>query len=111
MQADGTIEHYSDIVQAGATDNHAVVASLAQHAPKDGTYIVRNRSFECDRNKEIIIRYPEFAELFTYINEHTFDLMEIFKEREYFHPDFQGSYSIKKVLPVLTDICYDNLAV
>jgi hypothetical protein len=37
--------------------------------------------------------------------------MEIFKEREYFHPDFQGSYSIKKVLPVVTDISYENLAV
>lgn len=111
MQTDGSTKHYSDIIQAGATDNHAVVASLAQRAPKDWTYIVRNRSFECDRNKEIILRYPEFAEMFTYINEHTFDLMEIFKEREYFHPDFQWSYSIKKVLPVVTDISYDNLAV
>lgn len=111
VQADGTIEHHSDIVQAGATTNYSVVASLAQRAPKEGTYIVRNRSFECDRNKEIILRYPEFAEIFSYINEHTFDLMEIFKEREYFHPDFQWSYSIKKVLPVVTDISYDNLAV
>jgi hypothetical protein len=68
-------------------------------------------NFRCDRNKEIILRYPEFTDIFTYINEHTFDLMEIFKEREYFHPDFQGSYSIKKVLPVVTDISYENLAV
>lgn len=111
MQADGTIEHYSDIIQPSATTNHAVVESLAQRAPKAWTYIVRNRSFECDRNKEIILRYPEFTDIFTYINEHTFDLMEIFKEREYFHPDFQGSYSIKKVLPVVTDISYENLAV
>lgn len=111
MQADGSIEHYSDIIQAGAVTNHDVVQSLAARAPKEGTYIVRNRSFECDRNKEIISRYPEFTEIFTYINDHTFDLMEIFKEREYFHPDFQGSYSIKKVLPVVTDISYDHLAV
>jgi hypothetical protein len=89
MESNGTIEHYSDIITPGAITNHAVVETLAQRAPKEGTYIVRNKSFECDRNKEIILRYPEFAEIFTYINEHTFDLMEIFKEREYFHPDFQ----------------------
>jgi hypothetical protein len=37
--------------------------------------------------------------------------MDIFKNNLYFHPDFGGSASIKKVLPVLTDISYSNLAV
>jgi hypothetical protein len=37
--------------------------------------------------------------------------MEIFKRQIYFDRRFEGSCSIKKVLPVLTDISYDNLAV
>jgi hypothetical protein len=37
--------------------------------------------------------------------------MDIFKDMQYFHRDFSGSASIKKVLPVLTDISYDDLEV
>lgn len=55
--------------------------------------------------------YPEYADVFAKINENTFDLMEIFSEQLYFHRNFHGSSSIKKVLPVMTDISYDNMAV
>jgi hypothetical protein len=76
-----------------------------------GTYIVWNKSFENWRNDDLATLYPMYAELFGHINQQTFDLMDIFKNDMYFHPDFVWSASIKKVLPVLTDISYDNLAV
>lgn len=57
------------------------------------------------------LRYPQYAEIFAKINENTFDLMEIFSEQLYFHRGFHGSSSIKKVLPVLTDISYEGMAV
>lgn len=57
------------------------------------------------------VLYPVYAETFAKINEKTFDLMEVFSEQLYFHRAFKGSSSIKKVLPVLTDISYDGLAV
>jgi hypothetical protein len=38
-------------------------------------------------------------------------LMEIFSEQLYFDRRFGWSSSIKKVLPVLTDISYNNMAV
>ncbi len=44
---------------------------------------------------------PAFAPFFESLNERTFDLMEIFSNQHYVHPDFCGSCSIKKVLPVL----------
>ncbi len=37
--------------------------------------------------------------------------MEVFSTLNYFDRRFNGSASIKKVLPVLTDISYDNLNV
>lgn len=57
------------------------------------------------------IAYPQYADAFRKINENTFDLMEIFSEQLYFHRGFQGSSSIKKVLPVLTDISYEGMHV
>ena len=45
--------------------------------------------------------YPEFADFFEEVNQKTCDLMKIFSDNLYIHPDFRGRTSIKKVLPVL----------
>ena len=43
--------------------------------------------------------------------DRTVDLMEVVSKAGYVHPDFRGSSSIKKVLPVLApDITYSTLA-
>jgi len=55
--------------------------------------------------------YPEYQDFFARVNEKTFDLMEVFSEGHYFDRRFCGSASIKKVLPVLTDLSYDQLPI
>jgi len=37
--------------------------------------------------------------------------MDIFRDLAYFDPDFGGSCSIKKVLPVVSKITYDGMTV
>ena len=37
--------------------------------------------------------------------------MEIFSKQLYYHRSFEGSSSIKKVLPIMSDISYDGMAV
>ncbi len=54
-----------------------------------GTYIVWYKGFENTRNTEIALQYPQYTAMCQYINDHTFDLMEIFSELHYFHRDFQ----------------------
>lgn len=115
LQADGTITHMQDIIQPWETDNSRVVANLMRDLWWSGeqkwTYIVWYKWFENTRNTEIAQQYPQYETLCQYVNEHTFDLMEIFSELHYFHRDFHGSASIKKVLPVMTDITYDTMAI
>ncbi len=112
MDEDGTISHKEAIVGAGAKDNETIVEQLVQDLEGgEGTYVVWFKGFENARNDEMAKHYPQYAEVFAKINEKTFDLMEIFSEQLYFHRKFHGSSSIKKVLPVLTDISYDGLAV
>jgi len=112
VHQDGTIQHKQSIIQPWDTTNARVIADFVRDIGTGyGTYIVWNKSFENGRNSDIGSLHPEYAELFASINEHTFDLMDIFKNNLYFHPDFGGSASIKKVLPVLTDISYKDLAV
>lgn len=109
---DGMIEHKQSIIQPWDTTNIRVISDFVRDIWSGyGTYIVWNKSFENGRNSDIGLLYPQYSELFSSINEHTFDLMDIFKNNLYFHPDFGWSASIKKVLPVLTDISYKDLAV
>jgi hypothetical protein len=53
--------------------------------------------------------YAKYKDVLERVNNNTFDLMELFSEQLYFDRRFQGSASIKKVLPVLTDISYSEM--
>ncbi len=86
------------------TDHPALEFAQALHnaIPQDaGTVLVWNKSFEMTRNKELGQMYPHFEPFFTDLNERVFDLMEIFQQQHFVHPEFRGSCSIKNVLPVL----------
>lgn len=112
IDADGTTTHYESIIWPKAPDIKTVIDQFVQDVgePK-GTFIAWNKWFECARNKETATIYPEYKDFYNQVNAQTFDLMDIFKDMHYFHRDFSGSASIKKVLPVLTDISYDDLEV
>ena len=43
-----------------------------------GTVLVWYEAFEKTRNSEMAEMFPEFAEFFDEVNDHTFDLMKIF---------------------------------
>ena len=67
-----------------------------------GSIIVWYKPFESSHiNKRLAIRMPEYADLIESTNTRMFDLMTIFSKQLHIHPDFHGSASIKKVLPVL----------
>jgi Domain of unknown function(DUF2779) len=77
---------------------------------KKGTFIVWNKSFEMARNREMAAIHPKFTDLMEQFNENVFDLMTIFSNKLYIHPEFKGKTSLKSVLPVLTyNNCYSDL--
>lgn len=95
---------------------------------KEGTVLVYNDSFEKTRIKELANMFPEYKERLLKINDQIFDLMNIVKTRSkmykelgysdeeakmfnYYHPDMDGSYSIKKVLPVFSNLTYKGMEV
>jgi len=78
---------------------------------QNGTYLVRYKGFENSRNNETARMYPEFADALEKIIIRLLILWIFLKILLYFDKEFMGSSSIKKVLPVLTDITYDNLTV
>lgn len=56
--------------------------------------------------------HPKYKDLCENMNNRMFDLMKIFRDGLYADPKFKGSYSIKKVLPVLvSDLSYDGMEI
>ena len=75
-----------------------------------GSIISWHKSFEITRNKEMADLYPDNSDFLNNINIRMIDLEDIFKDG-YVDIQFGGSTSIKKVLPVITDLSYEDLDV
>ncbi len=77
-----------------------------------GTVFVWYEAFEKGRNQEMADMFPDLADFFNEVNEKTYDLMKIFSDNLYIHPDFKGKTSIKKVLPVMAPwLSYQDLGI
>lgn len=91
-----------------------------------GTVLVYNKSFEYNRIKEFIFLFPQYKLELEKILEHMIDLEDIihkgskFYERigfdserlktiNFYNNMQSGRYSIKKLLPVFSDLMYSNL--
>lgn len=89
-----------------------------KHGP--GIYVAYSDSFERGVLRKLALLFPEYAKPLFYIIEHTIDLMHFFygnskDDRPFFlvyHPNFLGSYSIKKTQPSLDDsFSYNDLII
>ena len=110
---DGSISHHEAIINPWERSNKRLLESMIQDMNQIGewTRIVWYAWFENKRNEERSLLFPEYEEELIRINNQTFDLMSIFEEQIYFDRRFEWSCSIKNVLPVLTDISYEDLEV
>ena len=93
-----------------------------------GTMLAQNVTFERGRLKELAEIFPQYREHLLKIRENSTDLLygiktdfklyeslgydeERCKLVNFYHKKQSGSYSIKKTLPVLSDLTYSNLEV
>ena len=88
------------LVEQMQTDIGAVGSLVSWHA-----------SFEKARNREMAERFPNKSDFLTGINDRMLDLEDVFKA-DYVDARFDGSTSIKKVLPVICpELSYADLDV
>ncbi len=77
-----------------------------------GTVLVWYEGFEKARNSELGEMLPEYKDAMEAINSRVIDLMLPFKNKWYDDPRFEGSASIKQVLPVLCpELSYKDLGI
>ncbi len=99
--ANGDSAHYEYLAESTQQDpTEALLQQLAQDMGGEGSVLVWNKSFEYGRNAEMADRFPRYAEFLHDVNNRMIDLADAVKHGWWEHPDFQGSWSLKQVLPV-----------
>ena len=86
------------------------ITSLQENLGEKGTILVWNESFEKRILKESVDVMPEYKEwLEENILPRIQDLLIPFREFHYYNPKQKGSASIKKVLPIFSNLDYKGL--
>jgi len=122
-------DHYGFIAETHDDLRKDLIEKLIEVIKEDqGTVLVYNESFEKTRLKEMGLIFPEFKERLDDISNRIFDLMHLIKSNtklyqrlgfddedaktvNYYHQDLNGSYSIKKVLPIFTHLSYKSMKI
>ena len=127
-KCDKELDHYGFL--AGDHEDHRLelVQKMCELIPDDKMVLVYNDSFEKTRLKELAYIFPEYKDKLLKIRDNVFDLMNIVKTKSslyetlgyskdeakmfnYYHPLMDGSFSIKKVLPLFSDLTYKGMEV
>ena len=98
-----SLEHKEFLAEAGDENMIRTFAeNMINDLSEDGSVIVYNRTFEEKLvNNKIAKMYPDLRPEIERINNNIVDLMEPFKNRNYYTKEMNGSFSIKYVLPAL----------
>ena len=108
----GEVSMHAEFLASHDSDCRRELAeSLINALDSDGTIIVYYVPFERSRIRELSRMFPDLAESLTSIEARLFDLLPVVRDH-YYHPDFAGSYSIKKVLPAMVpNLSYENMEI
>ena len=109
----GELLHYEFIAPPGSDPRSSIADKLLKWIPTEGTIIAYNQSFEMNCIKSLADIDTKKSALLLELNERFIDLIIPFRKGHYYHPLFNGSFSIKNVLPALCpddpSLRYDKL--
>lgn len=106
----GVFEHAEFLDLTGDDPSLPCIERMREVIADDGGPIfVYYATYERKRLEELTVRHPEHAELLNGFIARLVDLLPVVKDH-FYHPAMAGSFSIKKVLPVIApDLRYDDL--
>ena len=109
-QVDGTL-HHLDYLHADASDPRPAVAqALVDALGNHGTVVVYSR-FEHSVIEALIESVPALSDALAAIQSRIWDLHAVIRAT-YYHPEFRGSFSLKRVVPTLVpSLDYTDLTI
>jgi len=108
----GPLVHHEYLANGATNPQKEFLEGLLAVIPSDACVLVWNQSFESSRLKELAGAFPERSSKINRLIGQIRDLMAPFRDKSLYHWQFNGSYSIKAVLPALVPgMSYDQLEI
>lgn len=108
-QPDGALTHEMFLDLTGDDPSRAFAESMIRTLGTTGPIIVYNQAFEKARITDLAKRFADLAPTLMPLLSRVVDLLPL-ANTHYYHPNMQGSWSIKAVLPAIApELDYANL--
>ena len=108
----GKLEHHQYLSDGAINPQKEFLKELLTVIPRNACILVWNQSFESSRLRELAEAFPKQGSKINRLIDQIRDLMAPFRDKSLYHWRFNGSYSIKVVLPALVPgMSYDQLEI
>lgn len=110
--SEAELEHHEFLFDQDADPRETFINEMLKTLPAEGSIVVYHQTYEISKLTELAKDFPQYEALIKSLLPRIVDLKKVI-EASVYHPEFLGSYSIKKVAPVLLgqSVSYDYLAV
>jgi len=109
---DAELEHVYFLGDGVNDPREALINQMLEHVKDKGSILVWYKPFESGKLKNLMRDFPKYEMQINKMIDRLVDLRDPFRYEHYYHPEFEGSTSIKSVLPVLIpELSYGDLEV
>jgi hypothetical protein len=101
LHKDGTLEHKEFLGDENSDPRRTLAEQMLNDITPTGSIVAFSKSFEITQIKNLALVCADISDELLTLNERFVDLAHPFQRKYYYHPNFNGGYSIKVVLPTL----------
>jgi len=101
LQRDGQLEHREYLADERADPRPLVAAQLLRDMGGQGSIVAHSQSTEIAAINTLANACPDLAAALRPLTSRFIDLLTPFRGLMYYHPDFNGKFSIKSILPAM----------
>jgi hypothetical protein len=101
LHADGEIEHREFLADENRDPRAEIAKKLAEDITPEGSIAAYHQSTEQKIIRRLAAESAAHEQTLIAMDDRFIDLLKPFQQLMYYHPDFNGSFSIKSVLPAM----------
>jgi CRISPR/Cas system-associated exonuclease Cas4 (RecB family) len=101
LTEDEKLQHFEFLAKCDEDPRVKIAQNMLKNLGKSGTIMAFNQSFEIGRIKELAKFAPEYKDELLALIPRFADLIIPFRKLGYYHPNMNGSFSLKSVLPAM----------
>jgi len=111
-EPDGELFHFEFLAPAGDDPRESFLEALLDAMPHNACVLAWNSAFEAKIMGLLARSFPQYRDQLSAIIDNMIDLMSPYRSKNIYHWQFNGSYSLKAVLPALVpELTYESLAI